>query len=73
MFTIQSLGHGERYLKIYKVNWKALDTNTTSRFIFLGSIISFGENGCEFELRYNNSEPQGEVLIQHWLRIWTSW
>lgn len=61
MFTIQSLGHSERYLKIYKVNWKALDTNTTSRFIFLGSIISFGENGCEFELRYNNSESQGEV------------
>lgn len=72
MFTIQSLGHGERYLKKIKLTGKHLTQIQLLDLFFCCccSIINFGENGYEFELRYNTSEPQGEVLIQHWLKIW---
>lgn len=72
MITIKSLGHGEKYFKKNKTNQNSFHRNTTpSRFIFPGSIISFEKNGYEFELRFNNSGPQGELPMQDWLRIWT--
>lgn len=71
--SISVVFHFSYYVFYFKHFYLAPSFTNKTHFIFTfpGSIISFGGNGYEFEVRYYNSGPQGEVLKQHWFRIWT--